>query len=82
MLMALAQDQAPDVGQGWMDGWLAWQGIWVCLLRSGWTVCSLDTIGSVLFGGWPGGTLNVSRCRLYTSLFQLTGNFVAFLVVS
>lgn len=23
MVMALAQDQAPDVGQGWMDGWVA-----------------------------------------------------------
>lgn len=50
-LMALAQDQAPDVGQGsqgWMDGWVAGLRSWVCLLWSGWTVCSLDTIVSLL----------------------------------
>lgn len=26
MVMALAQDQAPDVGQAWMDGWVAGTG--------------------------------------------------------
>ncbi|XP_071368701.1 microtubule cross-linking factor 2-like, partial [Centroberyx affinis] len=33
---ALAQDQAPDVGQGWTDGWVRWQGIRgsVCSARS------------------------------------------------
>lgn len=47
MDMALARDQTPDVGQGgrgWMDSWAAGWGS-----GSVWTVCSLDTVASLLF---------------------------------
>lgn len=43
MVVALAQDQAPDVGQGWMDGWVAGRGSGsVCFCLAGLCVLSIQ----------------------------------------
>lgn len=69
----LGPGPGPWCGSG-LDGWLGrWQRIWVCLPRSGWTVCSLGANASLLFsdwmGRWLGGTLNVSPRWHYGSSF-------------
>lgn len=52
MAMALAQDQVPDVGQGWMAGWVTGRGSEsVCSIQTGLCVLSIQIAGLLFVDG-------------------------------
>lgn len=56
MVAALARDQAPDVGQGWMDGWVAGRGSGsVCPGLAGLCVLSVQMPVCCFRIGWEDG---------------------------
>lgn len=83
--MALAQDQAADVGQGWMDGWLdRLAGDCLGLSAPVWLDCVFSRYNYQFavcgwLGKWRDAQCTVSNVDFPVVVYlpKLTGNFVA-----